>query len=212
MVTNDEKKISYRVSLIWVICLLLALLFIGFSLQGYFNFKLIKEQQTQIENHQPLDIKQALTTFIISDALFLFLIAFCFIILLKIIIRPIKELTELCDQMREGQLITKTIESDIEEINQLIISFNQAISDLKEYKIKIEDANRLLEGKVEERTAELEKLTATLEEKIKERTKQLSDKIEQLEKFERITVGRELKMMEQKKEIDNLHSQLDKIT
>ncbi len=168
----------------------------------------MQEQQAETESERTININQAITTFIISDILFLFLITFCFFILFKIIIRPIKELTNLCDQMREGRLMTKTIGSDIEEIHQLTLSFDQMIGDLKDYKTRIEKANETLEVKVKERTQELEKLAATLEEKIKARTDQLQLKIEELEKFQKLAVGRELKMIEQKEEIERLNQQL----
>jgi len=43
-----------------------------------------------------------------------------------------------------------------------------------------------------------------LEEQVKERTKELQEKVEELERFHRLAVGRELKMIELKKEIEKL--------
>jgi len=51
---------------------------------------------------------------------------------------------------------------------------------------------------------EIKKFQESLEEQVKERTKELQDKIRELEKFQKITVGRELKMIELKKEIERL--------
>jgi PAS domain S-box-containing protein len=56
----------------------------------------------------------------------------------------------------------------------------------------------------------LKELQERLEEKVKERTKELQEKIDQLEIFQRLTVGRELKMIELKREIEKLKAQLER--
>jgi PAS domain S-box-containing protein len=56
--------------------------------------------------------------------------------------------------------------------------------------------------------SELKKLQRELEKKVEERTRQLEEKIEEMERFNRVAVGRELKMVELKQEIENLKSQL----
>lgn len=199
-----KRKISYRVSLLWIINLLLMLLFLGFFLQGYLNFKLIKEQNIEINS------RAAFLRFLFSDILFFFLVAFCFFVLFKIIIRPIKKLTDLCNEIRKGKLITKPIQSDIQEINDLTTTFNETIGDLKEYKANLEEAKEVLEIKVKARTSELEELAGSLEEKVKERTKELQEKIDELEGFYHLAVGRELKMIALKEEIEKLKKELGK--
>ncbi|OGZ33846.1 MAG: hypothetical protein A2Y98_02085 [Candidatus Portnoybacteria bacterium RBG_19FT_COMBO_36_7] len=153
--------------------------------------------------------EQDIIRFLISDMLFFFLLAVCFIVLFKIIIKPIEELTGLCNKMSKGQLITKPIESEIQEVNELTVAFNKMVNDLKMQKGEIEKVNENLEKKVKERTEELENLTAKLEEKVANRTKELQEKIEELEKFQNLAVGRELKMMELKKEIEKIKRQKD---
>ena len=56
---------------------------------------------------------------------------------------------------------------------------------------------------------EIKKFQESLEEQVKERTKELQNKIRELEKFQKITVGRELKMIELKKEIERLKNELE---
>jgi len=66
---------------------------------------------------------------------------------------------------------------------------------LKEIRHK-EDLERL--------TKELESLNESLEDKVEQRTRELNEKVQELEKFYKLTVGRELKMLELKKKIESL--------
>ena len=98
-----------------------------------------------------------------------------------------------------------------DEIGDLAVIFNDMIDkikisqkQLKEADIRLTAINLSLEQKVKERTAELEKLKAGLEQSVVEKTKELYQKLNELEKFKSLTVGRELKMIELKKEIEAL--------
>lgn len=71
-----------------------------------------------------------------------------------------------------------------------------------------EDAKMILEIKVKARTGELEELAERLEEKVSERTKELKEKINEMEKFQKFTIGRELKMMELKKDLKQLKNKI----
>jgi len=73
---------------------------------------------------------------------------------------------------------------------------------------ELEEAKSILEIKVRARTRELEELAHGLDEKVKERTRELEERIEELEKFHKLTVGRELKMVELKREIAKLKNEL----
>ncbi len=75
---------------------------------------------------------------------------------------------------------------------------------------EIETAKTVLEIKVKARTRELRDLSESLEDQVEERTASLQEKIEELEKFNRLTVGRELKMIELKEEIKKLEEELEK--
>lgn len=57
---------------------------------------------------------------------------------------------------------------------------------------------------------EPKKLQEELERKVEERTKDLQEKIEELEKFYKLAVGRELKMVELKEKIRELEEELNK--
>ena len=90
--------------------------------------------------------------------------------------------------------------------NNMIDSIKISQNQLKEADARLTAINLSLEQKVKERTAELEKLKAGLEQSVVEKTKELYQKLEELEKFKKLTVGRELKMIELKKEMEELKS------
>lgn len=78
-------------------------------------------------------------------------------------------------------------------------------------KIKsLEEAKAALEMEVKAQPKEIERLAAELDQKVQERTKKLQERIEELERFHELTVGRELKMKELKKEIEKLKKELKK--
>ncbi len=53
---------------------------------------------------------------------------------------------------------------------------------------------------------ELEEIVANLDEEVKKRTEELQEKVKELEKFRKFAVGRELKMVELKKELKKYKS------
>ena len=55
----------------------------------------------------------------------------------------------------------------------------------------------------------LEEYSKTLEQKVQERTGELNSKVEELQRMNTIMVGRELKMTELKKEIEELKSKIN---
>lgn len=54
----------------------------------------------------------------------------------------------------------------------------------------------------------LRRAQMTLQEQVERRTKELQDKVEELEQFHRLTVGREMKMVELKRELERLKERL----
>jgi len=82
--------------------------------------------------------------------------------------------------------------------------FKKRTLELGKIRWELEEERATLEVKVKARTKELENLTEELEGKVKERTKKLEEKMEELEKFNKLAVGRELKMVELKEEVEKL--------
>jgi DNA-binding transcriptional MerR regulator len=78
-------------------------------------------------------------------------------------------------------------------------SVNEKLKEIEKAKEKLQEWSKTLERKVEERTAELKKVN-----------EELRDKLEQLEKLHRATVGRELKHIELKAEINYLLEKMGK--
>jgi two-component system, NtrC family, sensor kinase len=80
----------------------------------------------------------------------------------RIITRPIESLVDVTDQISKGDL-NRVVEIErSDEIGLLAESFNRMIESLKKSQMEIEDYNRTLEGKIIERTKELEDAQAQL--------------------------------------------------
>jgi len=109
-----------------------------------------------------------------------------------------------------GYLLVKSTIKEYREKEGLEQKVLERTKELEGAKQNLEETNSALEIRVKARTRELEKLNRTLEEKIASRTNDLEAKIKALETFQRITVGRELKMIELKKEIEFLRATIYK--
>ncbi|MCK4851996.1 MAG: HAMP domain-containing protein, partial [Candidatus Omnitrophica bacterium] len=104
---------------------------------------------------------------------------------------PVLKLKDAADRIASGDLDTAVDIRTKDEIGILADSFNRMARDLKASRQKLEGWAKALELKVRERTLELR------------------EKLEELEKFNKLSVDRELKMMELKKEIERLKNKVD---
>jgi hypothetical protein len=98
----------------------------------------------------------------------------------------------------------------VENYGNFSEAFRKKQEKLVQTQKEIEEGRSVLEIKVQARTRELKDLAESLEEQVGQRTKELQEKIEELEKFNRLAMGRELKMMELKEEIQKLKEELEK--
>jgi len=83
--------------------------------------------------------------------------------------------------------------------------------ELLEKRREAEEAKSVLEVKVQARTKELRELTQNLDQKVKARTTELQERVSQLERFQKLTIGRELKMVELKKEIEEKSKEIQRL-
>jgi len=110
--------------------------------------------------------------------------------------------------------MSRSLEKNYTKLKQLNRELNHAYR-ASEEKVKartreLEEAKSSLEVKVKARTIELERLKGSLEKQVEERTKEIRQKIDELERIQKVTVGRELRMVGLKKEIKKLEGQLEK--
>lgn len=145
-------------------------------------------------------------------------IAGVYFLLRSLIVAPLQQLTAAATEFSEERFKTRVNIHSNDEIGHLASVFNQmaariesAYSKLedkvKERTMALEQAKVDLEEKVQERTGELERARQGLEEEVSRRTKELENKIIELEKFNKIAVGREQRMIELKAELDSFKQQ-----
>jgi len=111
-----------------------------------------------------------------------------------------------------GYLFIKSTIKEYQEKELLEQKVSERTKELEAAKKNLEEMNSILEVRVRARTVEVQTLNQTLEEKVKQRTDELSQKIEALERFQRVTVGRELKMIELKKENQRLRDDISRVS
>jgi nitrate/nitrite-specific signal transduction histidine kinase len=142
--------------------------------------------------------------------LLIFLIVFFSVLIAQSITNPLAALARGAEEVSRGNLDIKFKIYSKDELGSLAEALNKMIKDLKRFRLAQEESKAILEIKVKARTRELEELSQTLESRVEERTKELQKKIDELERFRRLTVGRELKMIALKKEIKALEKELAK--
>jgi len=117
----------------------------------------------------------------------IFLLAFFLSLVLgKKITGPLSKLEKVMSEIAQGKLDSVIEIKSEDEIGSLARSFDTMRRGIKAYQKQLKEYGKKLEIKV------------------KERTKELEEKNTELERFNRLAVGRELKMIEMKKKISEL--------
>ncbi|MEA2092821.1 MAG: HAMP domain-containing protein [Patescibacteria group bacterium] len=141
-----------------------------------------------------------------------------------LVLNPLEKVSKGAIIMGKGNLDHRITVPTKDEIGTLAKTLNKLAEDLKnnynrikeqnkilkESEIELQESKKSLEIKVQARTRELEELNKGLEGKIQDRTKELQNRITELEKFHRLTMGRENRMIELKEEIKQLKEELEK--
>lgn len=163
------------------------------------------------------------------SVIFLVFILVMFFIFKLIVIKPIVDISNGVNAIKGLNFDYKIKVKSKDEIGNLAEAFNTMAGDLKNSRLELENYNTKLKQQVEEqtkdleaaknkletinldleqkvkvRTAELENLQANQEELIKRRTMELNQKVDELEKLNKFMINRENKMIELKKEIEEL--------
>lgn len=119
---------------------------------------------------------------IITLFFLLFIIVFFIVVLLivnRILLGPMRAITDGISKMSHGALTTRIRVFGTRELHEISSSFNTMAESI-------------------------EKSQAELETKIRERTKELESNVQRLERMNTLMVGREIRMIEFKKEIEEL--------
>lgn len=124
------------------------------------------------------------------------------------IIEPIHSLTEGAEEISEGNLNHRIKIKSMGEIKELAETFNQMADSLQKSREKLEETKKILKIRVKAKTRELRELNHQLEKRVKKRTQELQHRVEDLERFHRLAVGRETRMIELKEKIEELKKKL----
>ena len=143
----------------------------------------------------PVDIIDAKLNQLVGKSILLLIASFVVAAMMSIVLirsttRPLRQLMEGTNELSKNNLdYTIEIKSN-DEIGILASGFNRMAKDLKKSRGELEDYSK------------------HLEKKIMERTKDIQTKVDELERFKKVVVGRELKMIELKNEIKEINTKL----
>ncbi|GMQ95162.1 MAG: hypothetical protein BMS9Abin13_274 [Patescibacteria group bacterium] len=143
------------------------------------------------------------------------IIAAISLLIMRSVMMPIVRLQEELQMVGEENPTYKINTESKNEVGQLARSFSAMVEKVRrshadlEKKIRerteeLEKVKTELEGEVTNRTVELEKAKLGLEKEVIKRMAQLQGKLFELERFQELTIDRELKMIKLKKEIAEL--------
>jgi len=134
--------------------------------------------------------------------------ALLLLLLIELFVRPVKIFIKGTEEIAKGNLDYRFEIKTGDEIEQLAKQFNQMTESLRKSRNEIEEARDILEVRVNARTKELQEQAKGLDEQVGVRTRELQERIDELERLHKLTVGREMKMVELKKKIQELEKRI----
>jgi len=146
------------------------------------------------------------TLFVLFLNIFGIILSFLLIYFLskKIILNRLKSLTDMCSEIRRGNLNYRLSVKSHDELGRLALTFNDMTEELSERNQQLKEEKQ----KVLDNIRELGKYREHLEELIKERTKELEEKTKELERFNKLFVGREFRIKELKNKIKEIEKKI----
>jgi len=183
------------------------LTFFPLFVAGIFILIIVLTEETKIL--EKLIGKNVLLTEIIAkkEIIFSIIIFFSFFICYyfsKGVAEQLEKIKKGAEIIGKGNFKHRIVIKTRDEIENLGKTFNQMVEDLEKSHSIVEEAKNVLEIKVQARTKELIELTENLEHRIEEKTREFQARTDELEKFHCLSVNRELKMIELKREIEKL--------
>ena len=131
-----------------------------------------------------------------------------FKLLFEKIINPLKELKKGIDEVKKGNLNVKLPSQGSPEMKEIIESFNEMLQKIKHQNETLKETSTILKIRINAKTRALNNLSLRLKKEVEEKTKTLKEKIEELEKIQKIMIGREYRIAQLKKEIEKLKEKL----
>lgn len=128
------------------------------------------------------------------------------------VLGPVLRIQETVRKIAQGTYDVQFPRPAFREMRELAEDLDAMAETIRRGRESAEEAKATLEIRVRARTRELQELAKGLEQKVKERTKELEDKVRELEKFQRLAVGRELRMVELKKELSEIQAKRSRDT
>ena len=200
----------------------------GFNLPAPNNNSYYVMYLADLSSAQDLFINSMMIISILLMITFILVIISIFT-LAQLLSQPLKNLVDTINMISAGDTSRRSAINSEDEIGELAQSFNSMAdiltkqqTELRQKSGALKEANDQLEKKVAERTKELELERQSLQKRVAERTAELSNvnrdlenkvtvrtaelqkRMEELSRFNKIAVDRELKMIELKKEIADL--------
>jgi HAMP domain-containing protein len=142
---------------------------------------------------------------------FLFPIILVSFVISRKVIKPLKNLSITSKRVARGDFKARAVVYTKDEFGELADNFNKMTDDLGKAKQTMQEERDVLEIKVNARTKELNEMNEKLEQEVESRTEQIQKKLVELEKMSKLMVGRELKMIELKKELQEKEGEMERL-